>query len=309
MTNTSGLRIGLSLPIFEKGGESPTWATIERFAIEAEAAGVDSLWLADDPFHRPFGLTDSIPVFSLIPTAAAVLAVTRSIHVGALVANVHFRAPAMLAKDADTLAILSDGRFILGLGAGGGDDRPQHEAMGAIWEKRYAAFEEAVEIITTLLRTGEADFVGAHYAAQGAVLAPRGPQPRGPEILIGGQGPRILRITAERADMWNAFFAGYRGLETLPPLLRQLDEACEKAGREPASLKRSVVLAVAFGDHPILAGSKVVPVDGIRGDPNRIADGILEVAALGISEIQVQLAPMNLWALERFAHVLSVIRG
>lgn len=94
-----------------------------------------------------------------------------------------------------------------------------------------------------------------------------------------------------------------------PPLLRQLDEACEKAGREPASLKRSVVLAVAFGDHPVLAGSKVVPVDGIRGDPNRIADGILETAALGLSEIQIQLAPMNLWALERFTHVLSVIRG
>ena len=321
MTKTGGLRIGLMVPMI---GDIPAnWSVVERFAREAESAGFDALWVIDDPFHRPHEPTyrapeaagrpdnptvDPLPVLSCIPTLGALAAITTSIDIGSLVANVHFRSPAMLAKDADNLAIISDGRFILGLGAG--DDYYQHHALGAIWKKRFSAYEESVEIITTLLRTGKVDFVGEHYSARNVVLAPRGPQPRWPKILVGGWGPRMIRVAAQRADIWNGFFyAGYSGLEDhLPKVLANLDAACEKAGRDPASLERTVSIAAGFDDQPARLGSFVVE-GALRGDDTQIAEALLQLSTHGISEVQVLTYPADLRGLERLTKVLSIMRG
>lgn len=251
---------------------------------------------------------DPLPAFSCIPTLSALAAITTSIDLGSFVANVHFRSPAMLTKDADNLAIISNGRFILGLGAG--DDYYQHEAMGAIWRKRFSAFEESVEIITTLLSTGKVDFVGKHYSARNVILAPRAAQPHWPKILIGGWGPRMMRVAAQRADLWNGFYyGGYAGLENyLPQALARLDAACEKAGRDPASLERTVLIKVVFDDLPIQSGSSSVE-GALRGDNTQIAEAILELSTHGISEVQALPYPTSLQGLERLTEVLSVIRG
>ena len=301
------MRVGLVVPMLPDRETQPSWAAVRRFALEAESAGFDSLWVIDDPMHRPGQRVDVLGVLGCIPTVGALCATTTSIDVGTFVANVHFRSPALLAKDADTLAMISEGRFILGVGAG--DDHPQHEAMGVIWDGRFDAFEEALEIITTLLRTGTVDFVGDHYQARDAALVPRGPQPRGPKIMVGGRGPRSLRITAERADIWNGYFGLRGGEENLPEMLATLDRACEKIGRDPASLQRTAAIPVAIDNHPIVLESEVFPDAGVRGDVNQMADSIAAFAELGISEIQAQLWPLNLWALESFTKVLSAIRG
>ena len=113
-----------------------------------------------------------------------------------------FRNPAILAKMADTLDEVSDGRVVLGLGAGWHE--PEYDAFGIPYDHRVGRFEEALAIIVPLLREGRVDFQGQYYQARDCVLAPRGPRRRGPPILIGAQRPRMLALAARYADLYDA---------------------------------------------------------------------------------------------------------
>src|SRR5205823_9829883 len=123
--------------------------------------------------------------------ASAVAAVTDRVTVGTLVMCTSFRTPGLLAKMGATLDEVADGRLILGLGAGWHE--PEYEAFGYPFDHRVDRFEEALGIILPLLRHGRVDVQGRYYEARACELAPRGPRPGGPPILIGGQGPRMLR--------------------------------------------------------------------------------------------------------------------
>src|SRR3954454_12206773 len=108
----------------------------------------------------------------------------------------------MLAKVADTIDEISEGRLILGLGAGYHD--PEYAALGIPTDHRYSRFAEAFEIISTLLRQGSIDFEGHYYRARECVLRPRAGRVGGPPIMVGAHGrPRMLNLTAKHADMWN----------------------------------------------------------------------------------------------------------
>lgn len=283
------------------GGTQPDWRSLRRYARRAEELGFDSIWVCDDAMYKLAGR--QLGILGCIATAGALCATTERIIVGTLVANAHTRSPALLAKEADTLAIVSDGRFVLGLGAG--DDRAQHEALGIVWDGRFGAYEEAVKIIAGLLRDGRVDFAGEHHRARNAELVPRGPEPGGPRLLVGGKGPRMMRIAAENADIWNAFFA-WRGGD-LAPLLTRLDAACEKAGRDPESLARSVSISAAFGDHPVLVGDRDMGDIGVRGTPERIAQELADLADLGVAEVQVQTAPFDIEGLELLAEARALL--
>ena len=110
-----------------------------------------------------------------------------------------FRNPAILAKMADTLDEVSDGRVVLGLGAGWHE--PEYHAFGIPYDHRVGRFEEALAIIVPLLREGRVDFQGQYYQARDCVLAPRGPRAGGPPILIGAQRPRMMALAARYADV------------------------------------------------------------------------------------------------------------
>jgi len=160
---------------------------------------------------------------------------------GVLVACTAFRSPALLAKMADTVDEISGGRLIVGLGAGW--NGPEDRAFGSPIDHRVDRFEEALQIIVPLLRTGQVDFAGRYYQARGCELRPRGPRPGGPPIMFGAKGPRMLRLAATYADLWNAE-GPMRRPEEIIPLRASGDAACAEVGRDPTTLGRSASVSV-----------------------------------------------------------------
>ena len=137
--------------------------------------------------------------------SSAIAAVTDRIEFGPLVACTAFHNPAILAKQASTIDEISGGRLILGLGAGWNET--EFRAFGVPFDHRVDRFEEAFTIIRTLLQDGAIDFDGRFYQARDCELLPRGPRPTGPPLMIGSNGPRMLRIAAPHVQAWNSWFA------------------------------------------------------------------------------------------------------
>ena len=187
---TQKMRLGLMLPIGAGAlgeGRPVRWTDLREMARTAEAVGVDTLFLPDHLLFRKSppgnlmqvnmdegklrGIWESWTILSALAEA------TSRVHLGPLVACTGFRNPAILAKMADTLDEVSDGRVVLGLGAGWHE--PEYEAFGIPYDHRVGRFEEALAIIVPLLREGRVDFQGQYYQARDCVLAPRGPRPDG----------------------------------------------------------------------------------------------------------------------------------
>src|SRR5881227_1304251 len=188
------LKVGINLPTVEgtMEGSTASWADLFAFAERAEALGFDSLWVPDHLLLTWQEQTHGIwECWSLL---AALAAVTHRVELGPLVACTAFRSPALLAKMADTIDEISGGRLIIGLGAGW--DGPENRAFDIKSDHRVDRFEEALQILVPLLRTGRVDFAGTYYQARDCELRPRGPRIGGPPILIGARGPRMLRLAA-----------------------------------------------------------------------------------------------------------------
>src|SRR5215207_7219380 len=184
-------------------GGSARWSDLRQMAQLGEQIGADSLWITDHLIHRvpgeePRGMWEC---WSLI---SALAAITEKPEIGTLVMSTSFRNPALLAKMADTVEEISNGRLILGLGAGWNE--PEYLAFGYPFDHRIDRFEEAITIMTSLLRTGRADLNGSYSQARDCELVPRGPRPEGPPIIVGTTSPRMMRLTARFADGWNVWF-------------------------------------------------------------------------------------------------------
>ncbi len=292
--------LGLNLPYVEGSmdGRTPRWGDILAMASSAEAIGLDAVWISDhlgfgDPEGQWSGAWESWTLLS------ALAAATHRVRLGTYVTAAPLRNPAVLAKMAETLDEVSDGRVILGLGAGWNE--PEFEAFGVSFDHRFDRFEEALRIITSMLRTGRADLEGAFSRARGARLEPRGPRPGGLPVMVGAAGPRMLRLTAELADEWNA---GMRTPAELRPLLAAVDAACAAIGRDPTSLPRSAEMLVRT--MPALDGIRPEKME-IRGSPEVIAEAIRSYGELGISHVQVQLRPNTVGAVEALRPVVEVL--
>src|SRR4051812_37302401 len=201
---------------------------LER-VIAAEQAGLDLVGLRDHPYQRRF-----LDTWSLIPFLAAR---TSRIRFFPDVANLPLRPPAVMAKAAATIDVLSGGRFELGLGAGA-----FWEAIGAMGgpqptpKEAVDALEEAIQVIR-LMWSGErsVSFEGEHYKLEG--LHP-GPQPAHEiGIWLGAYGPRMMRVVGRLADGWIPSLPRLP-LEEVPAKRRALEEAAEKAGRDPSRIRR-----------------------------------------------------------------------
>src|SRR4029077_9825198 len=140
-----------------------------------------------------------------------------------------FRNPAILAKMATNVDEASRGRLILGIGAGWNE--PEYQALGLPFDHRVGRFEEALQIIKPLLREGHVDFSGQYYQARNCEIAPRGPRPEGLPLMVGCEqkSPRMLKLTAKYADLWNTGYMGKR--ETIAGPLAKIEDGCAKAGR------------------------------------------------------------------------------
>src|SRR5712692_990888 len=170
------------------------YSEVRDMALQAEAEGFDSIWLYDHLLYRQpgepsTGIRESWTILSALAEA------TQRIELGTLVLCTQFRNPALLAKMATTLDEVSQGRLILGLGAGWNE--PEFQAFGFPFDHRVSRFEEALQILKPLLHDGHVDFAGRYYQARNCEILPRGPRSEGPPLMVGSEGgPRMLKLTA-----------------------------------------------------------------------------------------------------------------
>jgi alkanesulfonate monooxygenase SsuD/methylene tetrahydromethanopterin reductase-like flavin-dependent oxidoreductase (luciferase family) len=303
VAQTRPLKIGLLLPETEgqMNGETARWSDLLAMALKAEAVGFDSIWVTDHLIHRDRAAeVGPWECWSLI---SALAAVTSRAEIGTLVLSTSFRNPAHLAKMADTADEISGGRLILGLGAGWNE--PEYRAFGYPFDHRVDRFDEAMMIITELLRTGKVDFRGTYSEAIDCILRPRGPRPEGLPILVGTSGgTRMLKLAARYADAWNVWFKTFdNNVDLLAELLRSVDAACAEVGRDPDTLERTAALKIATGPH----APSTMSVDPIEGSPGEIAAALRSFAEIGLGHVQLWLEPNTVTGIEAFAPVLELL--
>jgi F420-dependent oxidoreductase-like protein len=236
------MQVGLRVPQGWKGeydGWRPedAWRRSVELATDAERLGFESLWVFDH-FTTVPEPTDEI-TFESFTMLAALAAATMRVRLGHMVICAGFRNPALTAKMASTLDVISGGRFELGIGAGWKEDEWRAYGYGfPPLRERIGALGDQLEIITRMLAPGRATFTGDHARVRGAINEPRGLQePRIP-IIVGGNGPdRTLGYAVRYAEELNLVFLRP---EELPGRLEAIAARCEREGRDPATLRVSL---------------------------------------------------------------------
>ena len=293
------MQVGLFMPLTKRFGftADPTFAQIRELALYAEQLGFDSLWFGDH-FIDPDGLEDRSGWWEMWTILTAIAMVTERVHVGTFVNCVLFRNPGIIAKQAEAVDEVSGGRFTLGLGAGWNE--ADFNAFGLPFDKRVSRFEEGLTIISALLRSGEIDFQGTYYQTNNAINTPRGPRGAagGPPIMIGGQGPRMLDLVARYADIWDSDFVA--GPDALQPMLQKVDDACQAAGRDPATLVRSSAIHCEF------EGAVDSWDIATTGTPEAIAAQIAGIRDLGVRQLVMSFDPATPASLETIARAIEL---
>ena len=300
MTNPA-MKFGVQLPEVER---EVTWREVRDVALTAEDCGLDSVWLGDHLLYRDADGVARGPweAWSIL---AALAEATERVLLSPLVAATSFHAPAMIAKKAATIDEISGGRLILGLGAGW--NQVEYEAFGFPYDHRVARFEEAFTIICTLIREGAIDFEGTYYQNRDMELVP--PARPDMKILIGSNGPRMLRATMADADMWNTWYLDYGNRATgLGPLLETVDQACEDVGREPSEVERTAAVYVQLsrGMGRNAGSSEKTSSEPISGTHEDMATALGEFAETGLSHIQVVLDPIDAAGVEELAEIIRI---
>ncbi len=238
----------VALSIMIEGQDGLTWPRWKRLVSEVESLGFAGLFRSD---HFTNASPPDKASLEMIVSLTYLADHTERIHFGPLVSPVSFRHPTLLARQAAALDDLSNGRMILGLGAGWQEREHTlfgHE-LGDI-PTRMARFEEGLEVVTRLLKSDEPVTVeGKFFQLHEATLLPRPQRASGPEILIGGNGvKRTLPLVARYASIWNGTFLS-------PDAFRErctiLDELLQKAGRKPGDVKRTMMHMATFGNNTL----------------------------------------------------------
>ena len=179
-------------------------------------------------------------------TLTALSTLVPRIQVGTIVLGNTYRHPAVVAKMAAQVDIISGGRLLLGLGAGWQEN--EHEAYGIPFytmRERLERLDEACQVMKSLWTENRSTFKGRYYTLSDAPLQPKAVQKPHPELMIGGGGEKVtLRIAARHADHWNV----WGGPATLTHKGRILDQHCATEGRDPKSILRSAVMVLGFAD-------------------------------------------------------------
>ncbi|QBD82647.1 LLM class F420-dependent oxidoreductase [Ktedonosporobacter rubrisoli] len=268
------------------------YEAMTRVAQEAERLGFHSLWLFDH-FH-----TVPVPAqeitFECWTTTAALARDTTRIRLGQLVSCNSYRNPALLAKMASTVDVLSHGRLTLGIGAGWYE--PEYDAYGYEYPstaERLRRLREAVKLIHAMWTLDEADFAGQYYQIQGAINQPRGEQKPHIPLLIGGSGEQVtLKLVAQYADMCNISNADIAVLEQK---LEVLKRHCEAIGRDYNDIRRTLLINCTIGETEEEALEKVpgrtraqlevVNRQSLLGTPEMIRARLEEYEEAGIQEV------------------------
>jgi len=240
------VKIGLCIPTADDGtgAGAPSWSHIAAQARRAEDGGIDSLWIFDHLIHRPVSGPEE-GYHEAATMLAALAAVTERVELGTLVFATSFRAPAVLAKIAATVDAIAGGRVILGIGCGWHE--PEYRAFGFPFDHRVGRFDEALQVISLLVRGARVTFEGRWNTVADAVLLP--PPVRRIPILIASKGERMLQLTARYADQWNAAWFGHPN-DRFHGRVADLRKALNAAGRDPATVNTTWLASAVVGSTP-----------------------------------------------------------
>ncbi len=288
----------LKIGIMIEGQNGLTWERWQKIVRLVEDLGFWGLFRSDHYTNANPPDKESLELWTSLTWLAAN---TRRIQFGPLVSPLSFRHPTMTARMAAAVDDLSEGRLILGLGAGW--QEREHHNYG--WDllpipARFNRFEEGLAVITRLLTQDSAvDFNGQFYRLREGILLPRPKRPGGPPILIGGNGSkRTLPLVAQYAHEWNSLFLGYDQFQSLNAQLRQL---LKEKGRDPQSVRRSMMTGCIFGENAKAVRTRVkARTNGKRtpkelrqqgrpiGTATEIADVLAKWSETGLERIMLQ---------------------
>lgn len=284
------------------------YETMTRVAQTAEEVGFASIWLVDH-FHT-FPRPSQEVTFECWMSTAALARDTRTIRIGQMVTCNSYRHPALLAKMASTVDVLSHGRLNFGIGAGWYED--EYRAYGYTYPDaplRLRQLREAVQVILAMWTQEEARFEGTYYQVRGAINQPKGIQQPHIPLLIGGDGEKVtLKLVAQYADACNVG----DDPATVKQKLVVLKQHCEAVGRDYESIHRtsSTLCLMADSDEQALAllplelkarlGNEVYTA--LIGSPETIRQRLTAYEDAGVQELVMRFVDgTNLEALRRFA--------
>ena len=312
----------VAISIMIEGQNGLTWSHWKRLVTEVDDLGFAGLFRSD---HFTNAQPPDMDSLEMIVSLTYLADHTKRIHFGPLVAPISFRNPTLLARQAAALDDLSNGRMILGLGAGW--QEREHalfgHALGDI-PTRMGRMEEGMEVITRLLQSNEpVNYEGQFFQLRGATLLPRPQQPAGPRILIGGNGiKRTFPLVVRYASIWNGTFLSPTDFRARSATL---DTLLQEAGRKPSEVKRTMMHTLTFGrdeqeidqrlqwrhNDPAMANTSVNAAieklrasnTGIIGTPAHIIEQIQEYGEAGVEELMLQWFDLDdIEGLRAFAH-------
>jgi len=266
------IRLGLQIPNFSYGtGVGQLFPTVIAQAQEAETAGFDSVFVMDHFYQLPGLGTPDQPMLEAYTALGGLAVATEKVQLGTLVTGTTYRNPTLLAKAITTLDVISQGRAVLGIGTGWFE--LEHDSLGyefGTFTDRFNKLDEALEIILPMLAGERPTVEGKYYRTREAMAEPRFRDHI--PLMIGGSGEKkTIPLAAKHFDHLNVI----AGFDELPRKVQVVKEACEKIGRDPATLETSH-LAIAIIDENVTAD--VIPDDfkqqAVYGSPEQVADQI-----------------------------------
>jgi len=288
----------MDIALMVEGQNGLNWTRWKNIVRAAEDLGFAGLYRSDHYTNAAPPDKDSLELWVSLTWLADH---TTRLEFGPLVSPVSFRHPAMTARMAAAVDDLSEGRLTLGVGAGW--QEREHRAFGhdlLPLPQRFRRLEEALHVLTALLRSDTPQtYQGTYYRLHEAVLLPRPRRPGGPPLLIGGNGARrTLPLAARFADEWNAV---YIPAETFRRLNARLDTLLRSIGRDPASVRRSLMTGLVFGRTPQEAEEQALRRTGGRqdaaalrtrgllvGDPAALQEQLHTLQAAGVQRLMLQ---------------------
>src|SRR6266849_1995679 len=307
------LKFGLSLPqgwtmdLASIQDRVEAYETMTRVAQTADEVGFESAWLVDH-FHTIPHPSQEVTL-ECWTTAAAVARDTKRIRIGQAVTCNGYRNPALLAKMASTVDVLSHGRLNFGIGAGWYEQ--EYRAYGYDYPEapdRLRHLREAVQVILAMWTQEEAAFEGKYYQVRGAINQPKGVQKPHIPLLIGGGGEKVtLKLVAQYGDACNV----NGNLETIKQKFTVLKEHCEAVGRDYESIHRTTGAFCCIGETDEQARTKFpaallgrpVAAGALIGTPETIRHHLAELEAVGVQEVILGFPDiLHLDTLRFFAH-------
>ncbi len=286
----------MDVGLMVEGQHGLNWENWRRILATAERLRFPTVFRSDHFFMLPTHQQDSLDPYLSFTLAAAE---TEHIRFGPLVTPITFRHPANLGRMAAQIDLLSGGRFVMGLGAGW--NVGEHAAYGLDFpatRERFDRLSESIEVLRALWGEGPASFEGTHYRLENVDCLPK-PAAGRPPILIGGSGEkRTLRLVAEVADEGNT---PAMPLEAYRAKCEVLERHCEAVGRDPATIKRSMMSFGLVGPNEAsmarigsvlvskgLGGAAVGPAGVVGGATDEVVDILGQYGELGLDEIEFQ---------------------